>query len=118
MVKKVIKKAGHKEIEVSKQLIFSLVKSELFNRYQKIVTCDFKRKVEVLEVIEKLAYGNYDDIIMNAIPDELEFNNYLSSVYIIEEYILKFQSLENESNLQSRIREHIQNIGWMKALGL
>jgi hypothetical protein len=113
---KINKRIDRKEIKMSKQLLFCMVKSGLFNDYSEMIT--YKHRTdEALEVMENLAQGKYDEMIKEAIPDEITFHNYFYAVYIIRDDLLNYgrivteisfptpaEAKENEMDNESRIK--------------
>lgn len=114
-------KVLREEITVSKELMFSIVKSELFKEYEKFITYRLCSD-EVLEVMEKLANGDYDEMLKQALSDRITLDNYFIAVDSFKNDLFTYGEIVSEVNIsvwESKDNEQDSNDdSWMNALGI
>ncbi|WP_437828597.1 hypothetical protein ACQRXC_13360 [Niallia taxi] len=128
-VLKEIKTIKLKDIKMSKQLLLSLIKSEIMNFYtQKLIEFnDLKSESEkerIIDLLEKIANKEYDALIHKALPKDFPFDySYNVNIGIIDEFV-KWGKLELKIDLSLSSRSKVNIISlnednsWLTNLGL
>ncbi|MBY0210628.1 MULTISPECIES: hypothetical protein [Priestia] len=95
-------KIARNELKMSKELIFCIIKSELFTEYMKMVTYR-ESSHKVLEVLEKLSNGNYDRMIEAALPGVITFYNTLEAVHVFKNDLLDYGKIVSEIKIPQSV---------------